>query len=158
MTLTKTCACIWLGLATLAADMPAVQAAAFPNLYRLTVQPDPASTDRRGDAIKLAMAGLLTRITGRRDASLDPALQPLIDDAAGRYLQSYGLDRQGRAQVGFNATEVDRALAELNYPVWGTERPLTLLWVAVDDGTGERALLSDNDTGTEAGPDARIPC
>ncbi len=154
MTLRTIGACIWMGLATLTAFSPATgRAATFPNLYRLTVQPDPASQDRRNDAIKLAMAGLLTRITGRRDASLDPALQPLIDGAAGRYLQSYGLDRQGRPQVGFNAIEVDRTLEDLNYPVWGAERPLTLLWVAVDDGTGARALLPANDADSDAAPE-----
>ena len=35
-------------------------------------------------------------------------------------------------------------------PVWGPERPLTLLWVAVDDGVGGRALLGANET-TELG-------
>ena len=30
-------------------------------------------------------------------------------------------------------------------PVWGPERPLTLLWVAVDDGAGGRALLGANE-------------
>ena len=154
MILRTICACLWWAATTIAVWSPApVSAATFPNLYRLTVQPDPAAADRRAAAAKLAMAGLLTRITGKRDASLDPVLQPLIDGAAGRFLQSYGFDRQGRAQVGFNATEVDRALMELNYPVWGTERPLTLLWIAVDDGTGERALLPANDTGTEVSPD-----
>jgi hypothetical protein len=48
--------------------------------------------------------------------------------------------------VGFIATQVDQALAALQKPVWGPERPLTLLWIAVDDGNGGRALLGANDT------------
>ena len=32
-------------------------------------------------------------------------------------------------------------------PVWGPERPLTLLWIAVDDGVGGRALLGANEIG-----------
>jgi uncharacterized protein len=146
------CALAWIATAsmlTLAA--PAGRAASLPNLYQLTV-PLPAAppAERRAQAIKLAMAGLLTRVTGKRDASQDPTLQPLIDGAE-RYVQSYGLLQGGQAQVGFIATAVTRALAELNYPVWGTERPLTLLWVAVDDGQGERALLPANDA------DAALP-
>jgi hypothetical protein len=31
-------------------------------------------------------------------------------------------------------------------PLWGAERPLALLWVAVDDGLGGRALLGANET------------
>ena len=56
-------------------------------------------------------------------------------------MSSYGDDRQGRALVGFSRGQVERALTELGKPVWGPERPLTLLWVAVDDGAGGRALL-----------------
>src|SRR6185503_18770188 len=63
-----------------------------------------------------------------------------------KYLNSYGSDRQGQPQVGFISTQVDQALAALQKPVWGPERPLTLLWIAVDDGNGGRALLGANDT------------
>ena len=155
MTLRTICACTWMGLATLSAFAPAAaRAATFPNLYRLTVQPDAAGSDRKAQAVKLAMAGLLTRITGRRDASQDPTLQPLIDGAE-QYLNSYGLDRQGRPQVGFNATQVERALTDLSYPVWGAERPLTLVWIAADDGLGGRALLPANEIGVEVGGDMR---
>jgi hypothetical protein len=43
----------------------------------------------------------------------------------------------------------------LGLPVWGPERPLTLLWIAVDDGMGGRALLGANDAaelGVESSP------
>ena len=120
-------------------------AASFPNLYRVSVAPDATVPDQRGAAIKAAMARLLIRVTGDRNAPLDPALQTMISDA-GRYLNSYGLERQGQAQVGFIATQVDQALAALQKPVWGPERPLTLMWIAVDDGNGSRALLGANDT------------
>jgi hypothetical protein len=52
--------------------------------------------------------------------------------------------------VGFRRSQVERVLTELGMRVWGPERPLTLLWVAVDDGVGGRALLGANDT-TELG-------
>src|SRR5512147_2797078 len=119
-------------------------AATLPNLYRVTVTPDPAAGDQRAAVIKAAMGRLLIRVTGDRNAPFDPALQSMLSDA-GRYLSSYGLDRQGQAQVGFIATQVDQALAALQKPVWGPERPLTLLWIAVDDGNGGRALLGAND-------------
>ena len=120
-------------------------AVTVPNLYRVSVVPDASAPDQRGAAIKAAMARLLIRVTGDRNAPFDPALQSMLSDA-GRYLTSYGLDRQGQAQVGFIATQVDQALAALQKPVWGPERPLTLIWIAVDDGAGGRALLGANDT------------
>ena len=121
--------------------MTGVQTCALPisNLYRVSVTPDPAAGDPRGAAIKAAMVRLLVRVTGDRNAPLDPALQGMVNDAA-KYLNSYGLDRQGQAQVGFIASQVDQALVAIQKPVWGPERPLTLLWIAVDDGNGGRAV------------------
>jgi hypothetical protein len=122
----------------------AVSAATFPNLYRVTVVPEAGAEDARAAATRQAMARLLIRVTGDRSAPLDPQLAAMIEDPS-RYLNSYGLDRQGRAQVGFNANLVDQALSALSRPVWGPERPLTVLWVAVDNGAGERALLGANE-------------
>src|SRR5262245_35772300 len=79
------------------------RAATFPNLYVVTVPPDATAADPRAAATQAALARLLVRVTGRRGAPEDPQLQPLLKDAT-RYLNSYGVDRQGRPQVGFNAT------------------------------------------------------
>jgi hypothetical protein len=124
---------------------PDGRTATLPNLYRVTVVPDPAASDQRTAAIEAAMARLLIRVTGNRGAPLDPALQHIVADAS-RYLNSYGLDRQGQAQVGFIPSQVEQALTALGMPLWGAERPLALLWVAVDDGLGGRALLGANET------------
>ena len=59
---------------------------------------------------------------------------------------------KGRAIVGFNATRVEQALAGLNVRIWGSERPLTLIWIAVDDGQGGRALLGSGDPPADATP------
>jgi hypothetical protein len=123
---------------------PPSRAATLVNLYTVTVAPDPAAADQREAATQAAMARLLIRVTGTRNAPIDPALQPLLTEA-GKYLSSYGDDRQGRALVGFSRGQVERVLTELGKPVWGPERPLTLLWVAVDDGAGGRALLGAGD-------------
>ncbi|HET7608449.1 MAG TPA: DUF2066 domain-containing protein [Gammaproteobacteria bacterium] len=127
-------------LLVVAAWAPPSGAATLANLYTITVPADPAAADQREAATQAAMAGVLIRITGSRNAPVDPALQPLIakPDA---YLSSYGVDRQGRALVGFSPGQIERVLTELGKPVWGPERPLTLLWVAIDDGAGGRALL-----------------
>jgi hypothetical protein len=115
-------------------------AATFVDLYTVTVAPDPTAADQTEAATRAAMERLLIRVTGNRQAPLEPALQPLL--AAPRsFVSSSGQDRQGQALFGFSRSQVERALTELGQPVWGPERPLTLLWVAVDDGAGGRALL-----------------
>ena len=132
---------------------PPSVAATFADLYTVTVTPDPAAADQREAAEQAAMARLLIRITGSRNAPLEPALQPLIASPR-TFLSSYGDDRQGRALVGFSRGQVERALTELGQPVWGPERPLTLLWVAVDDGAGGRALLGAGGAVSELGAPA----
>src|SRR3954468_4414271 len=129
----------------------AAHAATFQNLYSVTVNQDSTAPDQRAAATAAAFAAVLVRVTGNRYAGLDPELKPLIGDAS-RYTTQYGTDRQGRAIVGFNATRVDQALAALNVRIWGSERPLTLVWVAVDDGQGGRTLLGSGDAPADASP------
>jgi hypothetical protein len=120
-------------------------AALFPNLYQVTVITELGRSGPRDEVIRIAMAELLTRVTGRREAATDPVLAPLLQQPE-NYVSSYGSDLQGRPLVGFAASRVDEALTALNWPVWPPERPLTLLWVAVDNGLGERAVLGADET------------
>jgi uncharacterized protein len=119
-------------------------AATFTDLYSVTVAPDPTAADQRAAATQAAMARLLIRVTGSRNSPLDPAVQPLLA-APDEFLTSRGSDREGRFLVGFRRSQIERALMERGLPVWGPERPLTLLWVAVDDGAGGRTLLGANE-------------
>lgn len=130
----------------------AAPAATFENLYTVTV-PFPADApEPRAQAQRDAMRQLLTRVTGRRDAADAEALEPLIADAAG-YVDSFGRPSRDEAQVGFFASAIETELTELGWPVWGAERPLTLVWLAVDRGNGERGVLSAtlDDEGYSAG-------
>ena len=85
-----------------AASVLPSNAATVPDLYTVTVVPDPAARDQRAAAIQAAMAQLLVRVTGSRNAPLDPAAQRLLA-APDEFLSSYGLDRQGRARRRFPA-------------------------------------------------------
>jgi hypothetical protein len=132
--------CSIVTLAGAAAWLAPSGAATLTDLYSVTVARDPAAADQRKAATQAAMARLLIRVTGSRNAPLEPAVQSLIN-APDEFLTSYGSDREGRSLVGFRRSQVERRLTELGLPIWGPERPLTLLWVAVDDGAGGRALL-----------------
>ncbi|HEX5421238.1 MAG TPA: DUF2066 domain-containing protein [Gammaproteobacteria bacterium] len=123
-----------------------VRAATFQDLYTLTVMPDASQADPRAAAIQSAMRRLLERVTGDRGAALDPDLQSIVEDASS-YVRSYATLGGDKAQIGFIASKVDRELASIGRPVWGPERPLTLVWIAVDSGHGERTLLSADGSG-----------
>ncbi|HSG65840.1 MAG TPA: DUF2066 domain-containing protein, partial [Gammaproteobacteria bacterium] len=120
-------------------------AATFPDLYAIIV-PSGGSTGAAGpirtrdEVVRFAMGQLLTRVTGRRDAPFEPALSDMLQNA-GEYVEQIGpLDRDNLI-VRFNARNIEASLVNLEQPIWGAERPQTLVWVAVDNGLGERELL-----------------
>jgi hypothetical protein len=132
-------------LAAHIAVLPVASAATVQGLYSVTVPRDPVATDRRAAALRAAMAGLLIRVTGSRTAALDPVAQPLLA-APNQYVLSYAELQGGAHRVEFLRGPIESALTTLGMRVWGPERPLTLLWVAIDDGAGGRALLGENET------------
>lgn len=122
----------------------AASAASFPDLYAIIVPRDGgASTPTRtqDETIRFAMGQLLTRVTGRRDAAFEPSLGGMLQNARDFVEQIGPLDRDNLI-VRFNARNVESALVRLEQPVWGPERPLTLMWIAVDAGLGQRELVS----------------
>lgn len=136
-TLILVCACL------MAFPSVTVHAATFDDLYTISVAPDPAARnlqEERSDAIRRAMGLLLTRITGRQQAAAYPEMRQLIDNAE-RYIERYAPMITGEIRIGFSESQLNQELTRLNMPIWGDERPLTLLWVATDFGDGWRAEL-----------------
>lgn len=127
-----------LGLFQLALAGP-LSAATFPDLYTVTVLPDPAATNVRADAERRAMSVLLTRITGRRDPASYPEMGGLLRSPRD-YLASYTPTANG-IRVGFSRSDVNAALTRQELPLWGAERPATLLWITFDMGGGEYVEL-----------------
>jgi hypothetical protein len=112
------------------------------DLYEATVSAD------RGQAAAFqdAMRQVIVRITGERDGDTAPALADLITSAQ-RYVQKYRNLPGGKVTIGFDGTKLERVIAAAGRPVWGRERPATLIWLAVDDSGGRRHLIGANDEG-----------
>jgi hypothetical protein len=127
-------------------------AATFPDLYTVTVELPANTPNRQTQVDRVGMAQLLTRITGRREAANAPELAPLIESASTLVTSRSRIDRE-HDSVGFNAAAVADALTRANWPVWGAERPLTLLWIAVDFSDGQRALMGATPTTDEWSPE-----
>lgn len=124
---------------------PMASAATFPDLYAIIVPQNggtgaPAQSRTQDEVVRFAMGQLLTRVTGRRDAAFEPALGDMLR-SAGEYVEQIGpLDRDNLI-VRFNARSVEASLVRLEQPVWGPERPQTLVWIAIDAGLGQRELM-----------------
>ena len=120
--------------------------AIFESLYTVTVPLTSQGTRQQvlrtdEDFDRFAMGELLIRLTGQLDAPNNPALLDLVRDA-GRYIVQRGNPDRENLLIVFDSPGLQEALTVRNQPVWGEERPLTLLWVAIDGGPGERGILA----------------
>jgi hypothetical protein len=95
---------------------------------------------------------VLYRITGS-DVSGDPALiASLFPDPAAYVVQFRPLE-DGGLWVSFDGSAVERTLRQGGHLVWGSERPLTLVWLAVDWGDGSREIIGAADEPTLSATD-----
>jgi hypothetical protein len=135
-------------LAALALAVPGLPAAAQPlgDLYTVTV---PYAGDNEV-AFRQAMRDVLARVTGRADAPDLPNLAPLVAQAS-RYVTSFRRAAGNQLTVNFNGTAIENAVDASGLASWGSERPVTLVWLALDRGGGRRAIVSASDTSAEKG-------
>src|SRR5262249_48584999 len=66
---------------------------------------------------------------------------------ARKYVQRYGYPAAGTLEVGFDANSFDQALSAAGLPLWGRERPATLICLAVEEGGGQRQWMTGSGGG-----------
>ncbi len=133
-------------LGVLASGIPASAAVVVPNLYEASVPAAGNGDAARNASFSAALRAVAVRASGRRDAG-EHLSQATLSDAR-RYVQRFGDNPDGTLQVGFDHESIDRVLAQNNLPVWGSERPVTLVWLAIEDANGQQ---------TWVGLDAALP-
>ncbi len=152
---------LWLWIALFASLLLAWQkpaiAASVDNLYTVRVDRSlsavPGQAVRtREEEIRFALTQVLTRVTGRLDAALEPALADMLENVEQYVVQSGTIDRS-TFLVTFDARAVEAALIAREQPIWGSERPLTVLWLAIDDGQGQRDILAAADSSSDQSPE-----
>lgn len=131
------------GLAALAAGAPGF-ALTRTDPYQATVPIADRSEAAQTEAFQTAMRTVLTRVTGRRDAPEDPALAALVGNAR-RYVQQYRGAANGGLLVSFDGAAIERWLEQSGQPVWGGERPVTLVWLTIPGGPRGGSVVSAED-------------
>ncbi|MDP9090656.1 MAG: DUF2066 domain-containing protein [Pseudomonadota bacterium] len=108
-------------------------------------------------AFQNAMRTVLIRVTGRRSAGEDAALSPLISNAR-RYVQQYRTAADSQLWVAFDGPAIERWLTQNGQPLWGQERPTTLVLLAVQsgapNGTVGNVVTTDDTSELKAAIDA----
>jgi hypothetical protein len=118
------------GLAAVAA-----QAITLTDLYE-TAQPVQESRDA---AFVEALKTILVRVSGQRDA---PARVGAAVNEPSKYVRRYGFRADGALEVAFDSASVDELLSQSGLPIWGRERPATLVIVNFEDTSGAERWVS----------------
>lgn len=128
--------------------VPPAPAVEMDALYTVEVQLDPEQGDGREAAYREALRQILIRITGSEQAALSPELNELFPSPA-RYVLQFRSGENDTLVVSMDGEAIEELVRGTGYPVWGSDRPATLLWLAVDWGQGNRELITADDPDAE---------
>jgi hypothetical protein len=114
-------------------------------MYQATTAVSDRTEAAQTAAFQNAMRTVLIRVTGRRSADEDPALGPLISNAR-RYVQQYRAAPDSQLWVAFDGPAIERWLTQNGQPLWGHERPATLVLLAVQTGAQSGSVIATEDS------------
>ena len=128
--------------------MPLARAVEVPTLYTAEVPFDRTARNGRQRAYDRALNEILLRVSGSVLGSDAATRNQLFPDSSAYVVQF----RQGAADtlwVSFDGQAIERTLREAGQTVWGADRPLTVVWLAVDWGQGRREIVAADDPDNE---------
>lgn len=109
--------------------------------------------ETRAAALKDALAQVLIKMTGSQSV-LDVAETAALLENPARFLQQYRYESVRPAPVDpaaprltlhaeFDGAALEQRLRAGGFPLWGRERPLTLAWIAFNDGAAREIIGRD---------------
>jgi hypothetical protein len=115
-----------------------------PTLFTAEVPFDRNATDSRAAAYELALAEVLLRVSGSDLSTNSAAISELFPDPAS-YVIQFRPGADDSLWVSFDGLAIEQILRDAGQTVWGADRPLTLVWLAVDWGQGRREIIAADD-------------
>ncbi len=128
-------------LALIAAPIGAVEVA---SLYSAQVPFDQKQRDPRALAYRAALVEVLLRVSGSELGS-DPEMIELLFPNPASYVVQFRPGTDDTLWVSFDGDAIEQVLRKSGQTVWGSDRPLTLVWLAVDWGQGKREIIGADD-------------
>ena len=132
-------------LGLLALCLCAVAAAVeMDKLYSVEVPLDPDDPDSRNTAYQTALTEVLVRVTGTTAIVESEQIGELFPNPA-RFVLQYRPGPDNSLVVALDGPAIENVLRAAGASIWGSERPLTLIWIAIDWGQGEREIVAADD-------------
>jgi len=114
------------------------------SLYSAQVTLDQEEADPRARAYEMALADVLLRVSGS-ELSMDAEMLELLFPNPASYVVQFRPGADDTLWVSFDGDAIQNTLRQAGQTVWGSDRPLTLIWLAVDWGQGEREIIAADD-------------
>ncbi len=125
------------------ATVPAL-AVEVTTLYTAQVPLDQEEDDPRATAYRAALDEVLLRVSGS-ELVADPERVELLFPNPAAYVVQFRPGSDDTLWVSFDGEAIERLLRQSGQTVWGSDRPLTLVWLAVDWGQGRREIIAADD-------------
>ena len=113
-------------------------------LYSAQVPLDQEVDDPRALAYRAALEAVLLRVSGS-ELVADPAMVELLFPDPSAYVVQFRTGEDDTLWVSFDGEAIEQALRQSGQTVWDSDRPLTLVWLAVDWGQGRREIIGADD-------------
>jgi len=123
---------------------PAATAVEVASLYTVEVALDPNDRNAQSKAYRQALAEVLVRVTGSTAATQSSDITDLFPDPT-RYVRQFRPGPDDTLIVSLDGPAIERTLRQAGATVWGSDRPLTIVWLAVDWGLGDREIVAADD-------------
>ncbi|MBW3568132.1 MAG: DUF2066 domain-containing protein [Proteobacteria bacterium] len=130
------------------------------DLYAANVPVSDQSAGVRAAALREALGQVLVKITGTQGVMETSAANELLQNPS-RYLQQYRYESirpvpadpdmpRLALRAEFDGGALERRLRSAGLPLWGRERPMTLVWLALSDGNRELIGAKSSNTVVDA--------
>jgi len=138
-----------LGIGLSGAD---ARAASVSGLYGAPVELASGASAPSRDNFNEALSWVLVKVTGLSEAESAAARARLFPNSSS-LVQRYSVLSDEQVQIDFDPLAVRKVLDGAGMPVWGPDRPLVAVWLAVDIGGGQRYILSGGSGGGRSAQD-----
>ena len=126
------------------AEMPEARGVEVATLFTAEIPLDPDADDPRNDAYAAALVEVLLRVSGPELSSNPELIEDLFPNPAA-YVTQFRPGSDESLWVSFDGQAIEATLRNAGQTIWGSDRPLTLVWLAVDWGRGEREIIAADD-------------
>jgi len=127
------------------------QAAVVQGLYSAQMPVTSRSTADRNQAINQAFQQVLIKVSGHSNVISEASMADVLKQASS-YVQEFSYkpntdnaDYPLMLQIHFLSKAINQVLTQHQQAVWSANRPLFLVWMAVQDQSGTTLMSSDSD-------------